>query len=131
MTTLGKRTTAEEALQGRTLKGKSAIVTGANSGLGTQTARVLAFAGANVTLACRSIDAGEKIATGLRAALPKGAGTLSVAKLDLGDPASVRAFATAYRTATRCRRSRTHATPRSPNRCGPCRRSGSPARLDP
>ena len=96
---MGKRTTAEQALRGANLHGKHAIVTGANSGLGTETARVLALGGANVTLACRSVEAGEKVAQELRAALPKDAGTLTVAKLDLADPASIRAFAAAYLTA--------------------------------
>jgi WW domain-containing oxidoreductase len=94
--TLGKKTTAEQALRGRDLRGKHAIVTGANSGLGTETARVLALGGANVTLAVRSIEAGEKVAQQLRAALPKDSGTLWVSKLDLADPASIRAFAASY-----------------------------------
>ncbi len=99
MTTLGKRSTAEQALRGRNLKGKHAIVTGANSGLGTETARVLALGGAHVTLACRSIEAGEKVAAELRATLPKDAGTFSTGKMDLADPASIRAFASGYLTA--------------------------------
>ena len=96
MTTLGKRSTAEQALRGRNLKGKYAIVTGANSGLGTETARVLALGGAHVTLACRSIEAGEKVANALRATLPKDAGMFSTGKVDLADPASIRAFASGY-----------------------------------
>ncbi len=94
--TLGKRSTAEQALRGRNLKGKHAVVTGANSGLGTETARVLALGGADVTLAVRSIEAGERVAQQLRAGLPKDAGTLKVGQLDLADPASIRAFAQAY-----------------------------------
>ncbi len=49
-----------------------------------------------MTLACRSVEAGNKVAEDLRAALPKDAGKPSVAKLDLADPASVRAFAAGY-----------------------------------
>ena len=41
MSKLGKRSTAEEALQGQSLKGRTAIVTGASSGLGVETTRVL------------------------------------------------------------------------------------------
>lgn len=93
MTTLGKKTTAEQALQGQSLAGKTAIVTGASSGIGTETARVLALAGANVTLAVRNVKAGEEVAAQLRSSLPPTAGTLSVEALELGDLGSVRAFA--------------------------------------
>jgi NAD(P)-dependent dehydrogenase (short-subunit alcohol dehydrogenase family) len=96
MSTLGSRTTAEQALQGQNLKGKRAIVTGANSGIGVETARVLALAGADVVLACRSLEAGEQVAKQLRASLPAGAGALSVGKLDLSDLRSVKSFAEAY-----------------------------------
>ena len=91
-TTLGKHTTAVEALRGQRLDGFTAIVTGANSGLGVETARALAFAGANVVLACRSAALGERVADTLRADLPKNAGRLEVAALDLADLNSVRAF---------------------------------------
>ena len=91
-TPLGKRTTAVEALRGRRLEGLTAIVTGANSGLGVETARALAFAGARVVLACRSVAAGEEVAATLRAELPGDAGPLEVAALDLSDLDSVRAF---------------------------------------
>jgi len=95
MSKLGKRTTAEEALQGQSLKGKTAIVTGASSGLGVETTRVLARAGANVTMAVRNVEAGEKVKAQLAAGLGPGAGKLDVKALDLSDLASVRAFAAA------------------------------------
>jgi NAD(P)-dependent dehydrogenase (short-subunit alcohol dehydrogenase family) len=87
MTELGKRTTAESALRGKTLDGINAIVTGASSGIGIETARVLAAAGANVCMACRSVEAGEQ------AAATFGSSKVEVAALDLMDLGSVKAFA--------------------------------------
>lgn len=93
---LGSRTTAQEALQGQSLSGKQAIVTGASSGLGIETTRVLALAGANVVMAVRNVEAGEEVAADLRAKLPAGSGTLEVQALDLSDLASVRRFTGAW-----------------------------------
>ena len=66
--------------------GRTAIVTGANSGLGEVTARELARVGAKVILACRNTDKGDAAAAGMT-------GDVEVRKLDLQDLASVRAFA--------------------------------------
>jgi len=95
--TFGKRTTAEQARRDVSLAGKTAIVTGANAGLGEETSRVLALAGANVVMACRNVQAGEESAKALRAALPAGSGTLEVMALDLGSFASIRKFAEAFK----------------------------------
>ena len=73
------------------LAGKRAIVTGANSGLGYQTALGLARHGATVVLACRSAERGEKALASIRAEVPDG--DLTLGSLDLADLASVRAFA--------------------------------------
>ena len=89
---LGARTTALAALRDVSLRGKVAVVTGAG-GLGTETARVLALAGADVVMACRNVAGAERIAGRLRAGLPAGAGALEVMALDLASLASVRAFA--------------------------------------
>ncbi len=95
-TRLGARSTAEDALGTTTLAGKVAIVTGANSGIGTETARVLARGGAHVFLACRSLETAEATAQALRASLPAGAGKVDVLALDLADLASVRAGAAEF-----------------------------------
>ena len=52
-TPFGFSTTAEQVLSGIDLRGKRALVTGASSGIGVETARTLAAAGAEVTLAVR------------------------------------------------------------------------------
>ncbi len=77
--------------------GKRAIVTGANSGLGFHTARELARAGAQVMLACRSIERGEKAAQRIRDEQPNA--QVFVAKLDLSSLAGVRTFAEAVLSA--------------------------------
>ena len=68
------------------------MVTGATSGIGSETARVLALAGAKVVLAVRDVAAGAAVAERLAVRQPAGAGALSVARLDLADLTSVRAF---------------------------------------
>ncbi len=101
MSKLGWKTTAEQALQGQSLAGKTAIVTGATSGIGTETARVLALAGADVVFAVRNVKAGEELAAQLRASLPQAAGKFDVQALDLGDLKSVKAFSAAWLTSGR------------------------------
>lgn len=87
-------TTAEQVVAGIDLTGKRAIVTGASSGIGAESARVLAGAGAEVTLAVRDTEAGERAAAEIRSS--NGAASVSVADLDLADLDSVRAFAQAW-----------------------------------
>jgi NAD(P)-dependent dehydrogenase (short-subunit alcohol dehydrogenase family) len=59
MSRFGRRSTAEEVTEGIDLVGRHAVVTGANTGIGYETARVLAWRGAEVTLACRNHEKGE------------------------------------------------------------------------
>ncbi len=82
----GARTTAAEVLVGTDLSGRYAVVTGGYSGLGLETVRALADAGAAVTVPARRPDAA-------RAALADVAGDVDVQELDLGDLASVRTAA--------------------------------------
>ncbi len=70
------------------LTGKTAIVTGANSGIGFHSAKHLARHGANVVLACRNTDAGREAAAKID-------GSTRVAELDLASLESVRRFAEA------------------------------------
>ncbi len=69
---------------------RTAIVTGANSGLGEVTARELARVGARVILAVRDTEKGEAAAAGMTGFRP---GQVEVRQLDLQDLSSVRRFA--------------------------------------
>ena len=63
-TPFGATSTADEVIAGVDLTGRRAIVTGGASGIGVETARALAAAGAEVTLAVRDVAAGEAVAAG-------------------------------------------------------------------
>lgn len=76
------------------LRGRTAVVTGANSGIGKMTALELARRGARVVLACRSRERGEAAAFDLRQ--ESGNNEVIFMALDLASLASVRAFATAF-----------------------------------
>ncbi|MEU7960106.1 SDR family NAD(P)-dependent oxidoreductase [Micromonospora humida] len=84
------RTTALEVVRDVDLTGRRAVVTGGASGIGVETARALAAAGADVTLAVRDLDAGRRAATDITDST--GNDRLLVAPLDLADQASVAAF---------------------------------------
>ncbi|MET0132756.1 MAG: SDR family NAD(P)-dependent oxidoreductase [Kibdelosporangium sp.] len=86
--------TAADVIAGTDLTGRRAIVTGGASGIGIETARALAGAGAEVTLAVRNLDAGNRTAAEITSST--GNPQVLVAPLDLSDQASVAAFTRAW-----------------------------------
>lgn len=89
--TFGHDTTTDQVLEGIDLTGKRAIVTGASTGLGEETARALASRGAEVTLAARDPTKGEAAAARIRASNSNA--KIDVGIVELSSPESVRAFA--------------------------------------
>jgi NAD(P)-dependent dehydrogenase (short-subunit alcohol dehydrogenase family) len=87
-------TTALEVVAGIDLTGRRAVVTGGASGIGLETARALASAGATVTLAVRNVEAGRAAAADI--ADTTGRDDVAVAPLDLSDLATVDAFVAAW-----------------------------------
>jgi NAD(P)-dependent dehydrogenase (short-subunit alcohol dehydrogenase family) len=84
----GARTTAREALGSRRLDGLTAVVTGGYAGIGLETTRVLAAAGATVIVPARTPDKASAALAGLD--------RVELDRLDLSDPASVDAFAARF-----------------------------------
>jgi NAD(P)-dependent dehydrogenase (short-subunit alcohol dehydrogenase family) len=93
-TPFGFESTAAEVIAGIDLSGQRTIVTGGSSGIGVETARALASASADVTLAVRDTDAGRRTAADLTEST--GNDAVHVGRLDLADPASVAAFVAAW-----------------------------------
>jgi NAD(P)-dependent dehydrogenase (short-subunit alcohol dehydrogenase family) len=93
-TPFSAESTAAEVIEGIDLTGRRAIVTGGASGIGIETARALASAGAEVTLAVRNLEAGQLTAEDII----HGTGNkqVLVAPLDLADQASVAALAAGW-----------------------------------
>ena len=73
-TKYGAATTASAIVADVDLHGRRAIVTGASSGIGVETARALASVGADVTLAVRNVAAGAQVADGIAEKLLPGSG---------------------------------------------------------
>jgi NAD(P)-dependent dehydrogenase (short-subunit alcohol dehydrogenase family) len=94
-TPFGSHSTAAEVLAGVDLSGKQAIVTGAASGIGVETARALAGAGADVTLAVRNPQAGADIAAEISATT--GNPAVRAAQLELTSPPSIYRFVGSWR----------------------------------
>jgi NAD(P)-dependent dehydrogenase (short-subunit alcohol dehydrogenase family) len=89
-TPFGFQCTATDVLAGVDLAGRRIVVTGASSGIGLETARALANAGAEVTLAVRNVEEGERVAVEMVKQCSHAA--LRVARLDLTDMDSIAAF---------------------------------------
>jgi NAD(P)-dependent dehydrogenase (short-subunit alcohol dehydrogenase family) len=75
--------------------GRIAVVTGSNSGIGFETARILAAKGATVVMACRNLEKANPKADEIRRAHPEA--DVEVMELDLSDLESVQRFTDAFR----------------------------------
>ena len=84
----GAKTTADEVMAGIDLSGRLAVVTGGYSGIGIETTRALAAAGAHVVVPARRPDAAREALDGIAG--------VEVGELDLGDLGSVAAFAEGF-----------------------------------
>lgn len=97
MSAFDRKSTAEDVSAGIDLAGKHAIVTGANTGIGFETARALARCGCRVTLACRNLQKAADAKQEIERALPDIADdALQVVELDLASFDSIRKFATEF-----------------------------------
>ncbi|CAA3016866.1 Hypothetical predicted protein, partial [Olea europaea subsp. europaea] len=86
--------TADEVTQGIDGSGLTAIVTGASSGIGTETTRVLALRGVHVIMAVRNMDSGRKVKEAIIKEIPDA--KIDIMELDLSSMSSVRKFASEY-----------------------------------
>jgi WW domain-containing oxidoreductase len=86
-----RKSTADEIVEGLDLSGRCMIVTGANTGIGFESARALASAGARVVFACRNEEAGRAAVDRALARHPGARAEFS--KLDLASFDSIREFA--------------------------------------
>ncbi|KAH9646976.1 Short-chain dehydrogenase TIC 32 [Citrus sinensis] len=88
--------TAEEVTQGIDGSGLTAIVTGASSGIGTETARVLALRGVHVVMAVRNMAACREVKKAIVKEIPNA--KVQAMELDLSSLASVRKFASEFKS---------------------------------
>ncbi|CAN6440080.1 unnamed protein product [Victoria cruziana] len=95
----GAFSTAEQVTDGIDASDMTAIVTGATSGIGMETARVLALRGATVIVPTRSKENGEKAKEKIMKELPRA--KIEVMELDLSSLTSVRSFAAAFLTSNK------------------------------
>jgi NAD(P)-dependent dehydrogenase (short-subunit alcohol dehydrogenase family) len=89
----GSRMTAEEALAGRDLRGKIAIVSGGHAGLGLETTRVLANAGVTVVIGSRDPGKAQMAVAKMK--------NVEVSQLDLASPSSIDRFANEFLSSNR------------------------------
>lgn len=82
------KSTANDVIKGIDLNGKTAIVTGGNTGIGLETTKILAAAGAKVIVAARDIEKAKKNL--------KDVANVELQKIDLMDPASIDTFAAQF-----------------------------------
>ncbi|KAL8200913.1 hypothetical protein R6Q57_012252 [Mikania cordata] len=90
----GAFSTAEDVTQGIDGSGLTAIITGASSGIGMETTRVLALRGVHVVMAVRNTETGKKVKENIITEIPNA--KVDVMELDLSSLASVRTFAASY-----------------------------------
>ena len=90
----GAKTTALEVVKGVDLRGKDAIVTGGSAGIGIETVRALAKAGARVVIGARNLDKAEAVAKDIRESTKNP--NVEVEKLELNSLASVNEFVKKY-----------------------------------
>lgn len=96
MARFNRRTTAEQASEGIDLNGVNVLVTGANTGIGKETVRVLALRGANITMACRDLDKAEAARQSILDGGAVAGEQLDILQLDLNDLSQVRVAAAEY-----------------------------------
>ena len=90
----GFDSTALEVVEGIDLSGKEIIITGASAGIGVETARALAKAGARVVIGARNLEKAEAVAKDIRESTKNQ--NVEVEKLELGSLASVNDFVKRY-----------------------------------
>ncbi|KAL3342119.1 hypothetical protein AABB24_026241 [Solanum stoloniferum] len=91
--------TAEEVTHGIDGSGLTAIVTGASSGIGSETSRVLALRGVHVIMAVRNMTAGKNVRDAIVTEIP--AAKVDTMELDLSSLASVKKFASDFKSSGR------------------------------
>jgi len=91
--------TAEQVTHGVDGSGLTAIVTGASSGIGAETARVLALRGVNVVMAVRNMAAGEKVKQSIVNEIPNA--KVDTMELDVSSLESVRKFSSDFNSSGR------------------------------